>query len=174
MNLKNAFTGNRVATHYGLADGEKWSAPGVLSLLNQAVAVHFAAFICLFMGTGAIAAAGLPVQVLLSVACVLGFFAGSKLLIGLTDAVSKRLVSALPYRPLRAAATLVLMLASLAVVMTWPAAFLFLLAKAVPSVVTFTGWTSAFMAGFGVLCADGILGGFSGVSLLTGKRAKID
>lgn len=174
MNLKNAFTGNRFATHYGLADGEKWSASGVMGLTYQTIAVHFAAFVCLFMGTNAIAAVGLPAQALLAVACVFGFVAGSKLLIGLSDLVSKRLVGAVPYRPLRAVATIVLMLASLAVVMAWPAAFLFLLAKAVPSVVTFAGWNSALMAGFGVLCADGILGGLTGVSLLTGKRAKID
>ncbi len=174
MNLKNAFTGNRVATHYGLVDGDKWSASGTLGLLYQTLAVHFAAFVCLFTGTNAITAAGLPVQALLSVACVLGFVVGGKLLIGLCDAGCKRLVAAIPYNWLRGVATLILMLASLAVVMAWPAAFLFLLAKAAPSVVSFTGWNSALMAGFGVLCADGILGGLTGVSLLSGKRSKIN
>jgi len=175
MNLKNAFTGNRVATHYGLADGDKWSASGTLGLLYQTVAVHFAAFALLFTGTAAIAAtAGLPLKALLCVACVLGFVVGGKLLIGLCDAGCKRLVAAIPYNWLRGVATLILMLVSLAVVMAWPAAFLFLLAKAAPSVVSFIGWNSALMAGFGVLCADGILGGLTGVSLLSGKRAKIN
>jgi hypothetical protein len=173
MNLKNALTGNRVATHFGLSDGEKLSASGVLSFLYQSIAIVLCASVVLFTGTNAISASGIPVLALLAVTSVLGFTLGAKALIGLGNAATNRIAGAFPNRALRFAVSLVLMLAFLAVVMAWPAAFLFGLAKVLPSVVTFTGWSNAFTAGFGVLCADTILGGLTGVSLLAGKREKI-
>lgn len=173
MSLKNAFTGNRVATYFGLSDGKNVSAAGVINLIYQTIGVALCAALLLFGGTMAISAAGLPTQALLTAVCVLGFFAGSKLLVSIGNIGVKKAASAIPNSALRILVTLPAMLICLTVVMCWPAAFLFLLAKAIPATVSFAGWNAAFTAGFGVLASDTIIGGFTGVSLLAGKREKI-
>jgi len=173
MNIKSAFHGNKLAQHYGLVDGDKASAQGWLGFTYQLLAVLIGTALVMFSGPGVITAAALPMKALMSVVAAFGFFAGAKLLIRLADWGVKRIGGYVTNKALHFAVTLLLMLAFLAVVMSWPALFLFALSKLVPTVVGFAGWESAFMAGFGVLCADTILGGLTGVSLLSGKREKI-
>lgn len=173
MNLKSALTGNKVATHYGLNNGEKLSGSGVLNFTYQLFAVLACTALVLFSGTEAVSAAGLPAKALLTVVTAFGFFAGIKLLIGLANRLTARIKAGVQNRALNLLVSFVLLFAFLGVIMSWPAAFLFILSKLAPSVVTFAGWTNAFYAGFGVLCCDTILGGLTGVSLLAGKRDKL-
>ncbi|MDZ4833255.1 MAG: hypothetical protein SGJ27_05585 [Candidatus Melainabacteria bacterium] len=173
MNLKNALTGNKVATHYGLNDSGKLSGSGVLGFTYQLFAVLAATALVLFSGSDAVPADGLATKALLTIVTVFGFFAGAKLLICIANRASKRIADSVTNRALHFVVTLALMLAFLGVVMSWPAVFLFALSKLVPSAIGFAGWSSAFSVGFGVLCCDTILGGLTGVSLLAGKRERI-
>lgn len=172
MNIKSALTGNKLARHYGLNDGDKLSGSGCLNFTYQLLAMVLATAVVIFTGTEAITAAGFAMKALATVITALAFFAGAKLLIRLADAGIKRIGQSVSNRALHFVVTLALMLAFLAAIMSWPAVFLFALSKLMPSVVGFAGWGSAFTAGFGVLCADTILGGLTGVSLLAGKREK--
>jgi hypothetical protein len=173
MNIKSAFTGNKVAAHYGLSDGDKLSTTGALGLTYQLFAVLVCTAIVLFSGTEAVSAAGLPVKALLTLVTAFGFFAGAKLLIRIADSAVKRIATTVSNKVLHFVVTLALLLAFLGVVMSWPAVFLFALSKLAPATVGFAGWSNAFSAGFGVLCCDTVLGGLTGVSLLSGKRVKI-
>jgi hypothetical protein len=173
MNIKSLFTGNKVTTHYGLNDGGKLSTAGALGLTYQLFAVLFCTAIVLFSGTEAVSAAGFLGKALLTVVTAFGFFAGAKLLIRIADSAVKRIATTVTNKILHFVVTLALLLAFLGVVMSWPAVFLFALSKLAPATVGFAGWSNAFSAGFGVLCCDTVLGGLTGVSLLSGKRAKV-
>lgn len=173
MNIKSAFTGNKVAAHYGLSDGDKLSTTGALGLTYQLFAVLVCTAIVLFSGTEAVSAAGLPIKALLTLVTAFGFFAGAKLLIRAADSAVKRIATTVSNKVLHFLVTLALLLAFLGVVMSWPAVFLFALSKVAPATIGFAGWSNAFSAGFGVLCCDTVLGGLTGVSLLSGKRVKI-
>lgn len=173
MNIKSLFTGNKVATHYGLNDGGKLSTTGALGFTYQLFAVLFCTAIVLFSGTEAVSAVGLLGKALLTVVTAFGFIAGAKLLIRIADSAVKRIATMVTNKVLHFVVTLALLLAFLGVVMSWPAVFLFALSKLAPATVGFAGWSNAFSAGFGVLCCDTVLGGLTGVSLLSGKRAKL-
>ncbi len=170
--LKNAFT-SKLADHFGLKEGDKLSGTGCSKLTYQVIAILFATGIVLFTGVNAVASVSIVVKAIVTVITLIGIFAGVKVLMGAGDTVVKRATGSVKNKFLKPLVTFGALMGSLVVIMAWPACFLFVLSKMLPSSVGFAGWDSALTSGFAVLAADTLLAGLTGVSLLSGKRNSV-
>ena len=159
--------------HFGIVEDDKLSTRGLIRLGTQTVFVTILCTIALSFEPAASMATDIGMRVLLGLAAAVGISLGTKTLIGCAKACISVITSKIASQPLKALAHTLLLLVAAGGIMLAPGAFFFLIAKAMPAFLSFPGWTVALTAGFQVLAADTILGGFTGISLVFGRKTPI-
>lgn len=159
----------QTANHFGLVENDKLSFKGLGGFTYQALAVVMMVSLMLFLPEARMEAGFFPV-VLLSLAATVGIIAGVKLFTFFFDGVCKRISASFKNKMIGNIVSALALFASAALIFVWPGAFFFGLSKLLPGVIAFPGWSDAIFAGIMVLSADSILGGLTGVSLMSGKR----
>lgn len=163
----------KTASHFGLVENDKLSFKGLGSFSYQAIAVVLMVSLMLFLPEARMEAGFAPV-VLLSLLATVGIIAGVKVFTFFFDGVCKRINASFKNKMVGSVVSALALFASAALIFVWPGAFFFGLSKLLPGVIAFPGWSNAIFAGIMVLSADSILGGLTGVSLMSGKRKPAD
>lgn len=159
----------KTANHFGLVENSKLSFKGFAGFSYQALAVVLMTCLALFLPEARMEA-GFVSVILLSLTATVGVIAGIKLLTFMAEGFCKHLRESFKNKTAGNVVSALAVFVSAALIFLWPGAFFFAISKLLPGVVIFPGWSSAIFAGISVLSADVILGGLTGVSLMSGKR----